>query len=300
VSENVLQRGVRNAIEHPRVVYRLLFAVLVAFVLLLFGFPLYWLLVLAVTPPAALGGLGLFPETVTASNLVAVVAFTPFVRHLLNGLVVATLSTGVVLVVGSLAGYAFGRLSFPGRRPLLLVFLVVAYTPPAAFLVPLFRLFTGVSVPLGPVALTTPTLYNTPGAVVLPTSMLTLPLAIYVLTVFFAQIPDELEAAARVEGATRLGALRRVVLPLARPGLAAAGVLTFVQVYNEFFFSYLMTDGDPRHWAPLAPFVYGLRYSEATLGAAAAVLGLAPVAVVLLVANDSLVEGVAATVPVER
>jgi multiple sugar transport system permease protein len=118
--------------------------------------------------------------------------------------------------------------------------------------------------------------------------------------VFFAQIPDELEAAARVEGATRLGALRRVVLPLARPGVAAAGVLTFVQVYNEFFFSYLMTDGDPRHWAPLAPFVYGLRYSEATLGAAAAVLGLAPVALVLLVANDSLVEGVAATVPVER
>jgi multiple sugar transport system permease protein len=300
VSRNVLRRGVRNAIEHPRVVYRLLFAVLVAFVLLLFGFPLYWLLVLAVTPPAAIDGLGLFPKTVTASNFVAVVAFTSFGRHLLNGLVVATLSTAVVLVVGSLAGYAFGRLSFPGRRPLLLVFLVVAYTPPAAFLVPLFRLFTGVSVPLGPVTLTTPTLYNTPGAVVLPTSMLTLPLAIYVLTVFFAQIPDELEAAARVEGATRLGALRRVVLPLARPGVAAAGVLTFVQVYNEFFFSYLMTDGDPRHWAPLAPFVYGLRYSEATLGAAAAVLGLAPVAVVLLVANDSLVEGVAATVPVER
>lgn len=300
MSENVLQRGVRNAIEHPGIVYRLLFGVLVAFILLLFGFPLYWLLVLAVTPPTAVNGLGLAPEAVTASNLVAVAAFTPFLRHLCNGLLVAALSTVLVLVVGSLAGYAFGRLSFPGRRPLLLLFLALAYVPPAAFLVPLFRLFTGLSASLGPVTLTTPTLYNTPAAVVLPTSMLTMPLAIYVLMVFYAQIPDELEAAARVEGATRIGALRRVVLPLARPGVATAGVFTFVQVYNEFFFSYLMTDGDPDHWAPLAPFVYGLRYSEATLGAAAAVLGLLPVVVVLLVANDYLVKGLAATVPAEH
>ncbi|SFR33518.1 carbohydrate ABC transporter permease [Halogeometricum limi] len=300
MSENVLQRGVRNAIAYPRVVYRLLFFVLVVSLLVTFGFPLYWLLVLAVTPPSAVHGLGLVPESVSVSNFAVVALYSPFLRHLFNGLLVATLSTVVVLVVGSLAGYAFGRLEFPGRRPLLLGFLVVAYFPPASFLAPLFHLFTGVEVAVGPVTLSSPTLYNTPGAVVLPTTMLTLPLAIYVLTTFYAQIPDELEAAARVEGTTRLGAFRRVVLPLARPGIAAAGVLTFVQVYNEFFFSYLMTDGDPRHWAPLAPFVYGLRYSEAVFGAAAAVLGLAPIVVVVLVANDYLVEGLAATVPVGK
>jgi multiple sugar transport system permease protein len=132
---------------------------------------------------------------------------------------------------------------------------------------------------------------------VLPFSSLFMPLAIFILATFYSQIPDGLEDAARVEGSTRLGALFRVIMPLSAPGVATAGILTFIAVYNEFFFSFIMNDGQWQNWAPL---VWGiLRYQGEfsqfyNLMAAASIIGVLPVVVIVVIAQEKIVSGLTA------
>ncbi|WP_277553461.1 carbohydrate ABC transporter permease [Halobaculum limi] len=291
-AEGRLARAVGNALAHPVAVYRLLFFVAIGFFLVFAVFPFYWLLVVAVTPDGVAPEL--VPEAVTATNFLAV-AGSGFLRYVFNSLVIATGTTVAVVAIASLAGYVFGRLEFPGKRVLLLVTLCVAYFPPVAFVIPLFRLLSGaLSVSVFGRTLTSPELYNTPAGPGIPLTGLTMPLAIFVLTTFFAQIPDTLEDAARVEGTTRVGALVRVILPLSRPGVATAAVLTFLQVYNEFFFSLLLTNGDPQNWAPIVPPLRGLAVANASFAAAAAMTALVPVVLLLALADDHIVAGLTA------
>lgn len=289
--DGVFASGVQNALRHPTLTYRLLLYPLIGFVCLVFLFPLYWLVVLSVTPDPAVAQLGIFPNAVTLNNYRAILFGTDFLRYLFNGLVIATSTTIFVIGIGSLTGYVFGRLEFPGRRILLLGTLGLAYVPPVAFFMPVYELLTGnLTLSIGSFVVSSPNVYNTPASVGLPLSALTLPLAIFILTTFYRQIPDTLEDAARIEGATRVEALTKVIMPLSKPGIATAGVFTFIQVYNEFFYSFLMTDGQASSWAPLIWSLYELRLSLAVFGAAGSVLGLLPIAVLLLLANDKLVE----------
>ena len=175
---------------------------------------------------------------------------------------------------------------------------VEAVPGPAAFLLALFDLFTGnVQIGIGPVAIQSPVLFNTPGAMILPFSSLFMPLAIFILTTFYAQIPDGLEDAARIEGTTRLGALFRVIMPLSAPGVATAGILTFIAVYNEFFFSFLMNDGQAQNWAPIVWGILGYQgqYTQFyNLMAAASIVGVLPVVILVVVAQEKIVSGLTA------
>jgi len=292
------QRWTRRAIQNPQRVYRGLFWVTIVFFLVVMLFPFYWLLVLALTPNRLIIDMGIVPRGFNVGAFVQIFEVVPFHMYVFNSFVLALATTIIVLLVGSLAGYVFGRLEFPGRQPLMLIILAVSYFPPAAFLLPLFQLFTGnVAVSLFGTTIRSPELFNTPGAMVLPFSSLFLPLAIFILATFFRQIPDGLEDAARVEGATRIGALFRVIVPLSAPGVATAGILTFIAVYNEFFFSFIMNDGSWENWAPL---VWGiLRYQGEfsqfyNLMAAASIVGVLPVVVIVVVAQEKIVSGLTA------
>src|SRR6056297_1185947 len=285
--------------------YRVLFYAITIFFLVTTLFPFYWLLVLALTPNNEIlsGGWDLpflRPQGFNPAAFQEVFQQIPFHLYVLNSFILATMTTIIVLVIASLAGYVFGRLEFPGRGLLMLGILMISYFPPAAFLLPLFDAFVGnaIEVPfLGVELFTPPRLVNTPGAMVLPFSALFLPLSIFILTTFYAQIPDGLEDAARVEGTTRLGALFRVIMPLSAPGVATAGVLTFIQVYNAFFFSFLMTDGQAQSWAPI---VWGIlsyqgQYTQLyNLMAAASIVGVLPVAILVVVAQEKIVSGLTA------
>ena len=278
-----------RAIQNPERVYRAMFYVVTVFFLFTTLFPFYWLLVLAVTPQNA--PVTLIPTVVDASAFIDVFDAVEFARFMFNSLLLATVTTAFVLVIASLAGYVFGRLEFPGRRPLMLVVLAISYFPPAAFLLPLFRLFTGNVPGLGFVEL-----YNTPGAMILPFSALFMPLSIFILSTFYGQIPDGLEDAARVEGTTRLGALFRVIMPLSAPGVATAGVLTFISVYNEYFFSSLMTNGEASNWSPIVRGILQLQQAgqfEVTYGmmAAGSIIAVLPVAILVVVAQEKIVSG---------
>jgi multiple sugar transport system permease protein len=284
-----LERWVNKAIKNPERTYRAMFYVVTAFFLFTTLFPFYWLLVLAVTPEAKLYEVGLLPAGFNPEVFVDVFVQIPFHVYMFNSLFLATVTTVIVLVLASLAGYVFGRLEFPGKSLLMLVILAISYFPPAAFFLPLWRLFNGQIIP-------GLELYNTPGAMVLPFSSLFMPLSIFILTTFYGQIPDGLEDAARVEGTTRLGALFRVIMPLSAPGVATAGVLTFIAVYNEFFFSFLMNDGQAGNWAPIVGGILQLKtagqfQSTFSLMAAGSIVAVLPVAVLVVVAQEKIVSG---------
>jgi len=299
-------RWVQRTIRNPKKAYRAMFYVATIFFLLTTLFPLYWLVALALTPNENIVDVGLLPNGFNPGAFVTVFERVPFHIYMLNSFVLAGLTTVIVLLLASLAGYVFGRLEFPGRLPMMLGVLAISYFPPAAFLLPLFRLFTG-NVQLGffGVTVSSPTWYNTPWAMVMPFSALFLPLSIFILTTFYAQIPDGLEDAARIEGTSRLGALFRVIMPLSAPGVATAGVLTFISVYNEFFFSFLMNDGrvaqtvfgvlgDTNHFAPIVQGIlsYQGQYTQSyNLMAAASVIGVIPVAIVVVIAQERIVSG---------
>ncbi|WP_231182714.1 carbohydrate ABC transporter permease [Haladaptatus sp. DYF46] len=285
------RRWAKGAMQDPESTYRGLFYLVMVFFLFTTLFPLYWLLVLALTPSNNIVNMGLLPKGFNPGAFVEIFQRLPFHVYMFNSFVLALLTTAIVLVLASLAGYVFGRLDFPGRGPLMLLILAISYFPPAAFLIPLFRLFTGNIEILG---LSTPMLYNTPGALLLPFSALFMPLSIFILTTFYSQIPDGLEDAARIEGTTRLGALFRVIIPLSAPGVATAGVLTFINVYNEFFFSYLMTDGEAQHWAPILWGILGYQGQYASfynLMAAASIVGILPIAILVVIAQEKIVSG---------
>ncbi|WP_121743003.1 carbohydrate ABC transporter permease [Natronorubrum halophilum] len=290
------QQWASDSIQNPERVYRAMFYVAATFFLFTTLFPFYWLLMVALTPEGQLQDIIFTPNGFNPGAFVEVFQTIPFHWYMFNSFVIATASTVVVLVVGSLAGYAFGRLDFPGKTPLMLLVLIISFFPPAAFFIPLNDLFNTSFFILEPIT-GDGSLYNTPGALVLPLSAIFMPLAIFILTTFYAQIPDGLEDAARVEGTTRLGALFRVIIPLSAPGVATAGVLTFIAVYNEFFFSFLMTDGQPQNWAPILDGIlayqgqYQVLYN---LMAAASIIGVIPVAILVVIAQEKIVSGLTA------
>jgi len=287
-----LNRWVDSAIRNPRKVYRAMFVVAGIFFLVTTLFPLYWLLMIALSDGGRVSeGVGLLPTGFDPGSFIEIFQQIPFHLYMFNSLVFATLTTVFVLLVSSLAGYAFGRLEFRGKRVLLLTVLVISFFPPAAFFIPLFQLFTQQSTLLG---ITPPELYATPGAVVIPLSAVFMPLSIFILTTFFGQIPEGLEDAARVEGTTRLGALFKVIIPLSAPGVATAGILTFIAVYNEFFFSFLMTGAAATDWAPIIDGItsyrsqFQVRYD---LMAASSIVGVLPVAILVVIAQEKIVSG---------
>ena len=291
---NWVDRSIRN----PERTYRAMFYVVTIFFLFTTLFPFYWLLVLALTPTEAIANVGLLPNGFNPDAFLEIFRRVPLHVYLFNSLVLGLMTTAIVLIIASLAGYVFGRLEFPGRVPLMLAILAISYFPPAAFLIPLFELFTGnVSISMLGVSVSSPDIYNTPWAMVMPFSALFLPLSIFILTTFYGQIPDGLEDAARVEGTTRIGALFRVIVPLSAPGVATAGVLTFISVYNEFFFSFLMNDGQADHWAPIVQGIlaYQTQYSQLyNLMAAASIVGVLPVAILVVIAQERIVSGLTA------
>ena len=304
---NVIERSARRAMERPWTVYRALFTFGVVAFLLITLFPFYWLLVLALTPLSNVSridfeafGIPLplpVPQGFNPGAFVEMFTLVPFHRFMLNSIIIGLVTTAIVLLIASFAGYAFGRLEFKGRRVLLVLLLAVSYFPQVAFAIPLFRYFTGgvhlFTIP-GVAAVYSPNWFNTPGALITPFSALFMPLAIFILTTFYSQIPDGLEDAARIEGTTRVGALFRIIIPLSAPGVATAGVLTFISIYNEFFFSFLLTDGQAQNWAPI---VWGIlnyqgQYQQYyNLMAAASLVGVIPVAILVVLAQEKIVSG---------
>ena len=279
-------RLARLGVDHRAALYTWCFRLALFACLLVSLFPIYWLLVMALTPHLLVWGqIGVVPPAVSAEGFVLALTRHNWVLAFANSLFVSVVTTLLVLLVGIPAGYAFGRLRFPGRRPLFALVLLLAVFPPQAVAKPLYHLFV---TQLTVVGIDLPVVYRTPAAIILPISTFALPLSIGLLTVFFAGIPDDLEQAARIAGATRHEAIRYVVLPLARPGVVSVATLVFVEAYTEQFFSRFMSIGDGAVETSVQLVIYNIYNPKWALAypnalAAAGLLGLVPSFFVLLV-----------------
>jgi multiple sugar transport system permease protein len=166
----------------------------------------------------------------------------------LNSIVLAVAVVPVTMAIALPAAYAFGRLRFRFRFGLLLGLVLTRAYPPISVLIPFAYVFMRLDLDRS--------LYG----LAISHLSLTVPLITWIMTGFFASIPPNLERAARVDGLSRLGALVRVLIPIARPGLAACAVIAFLTTWNEFFFALILTNGSGAQTAPLNVATSGPAY----------------------------------------
>jgi multiple sugar transport system permease protein len=249
--------------------------------------PIGWIVSLSVKSPETITDQRLWPSDPTLENYRSIFGSSLFTRALGNSVGVALLTTVLALALATPAAYALTRLDFRGKALILPLTLAVAVFPPVAVVGPLFDLWR------------TLRLYDTWPGLVLPYLSFALPLAMWTLTAFFRGLPWELEQAAQADGATPWQAFRRVVLPLARPGVLTAAILVFFFAWNDFVFAISLTSSDRSRTVPaaLAYFPGDERFGQPVGSiAAAAVVVTVPVLVAVLVFQRRLVAGLTAGV----
>ncbi len=247
--------------------------------------PVLWLLSLSLKPAAQLSDGRFFPRTLDFSNYRAVLGDAQFPAALWNSIGIGLLSTLLAVLMAVFAAYALARLAFPGKRWLLGGVLAAAMFPPVAIIGPLFDVWRTIG------------LYDTWAGLVLPYMTFALPLAIWILTAFFRELPWELEQAARIDGATPLQAFVKVIAPLAAPGIFTAAILVFIFAWNDFLFAAALTSTDNARTVPaaIAFFTGSSQFAQPTGSiAAASVIVTVPVAVVVLLFQRRIVAGLTA------
>ncbi|MCA9859854.1 MAG: carbohydrate ABC transporter permease, partial [Thermomicrobiales bacterium] len=216
--------GKRRNIKLGDVVLRILFWLLVIFILIYTIFPFAWALLASIKPNADISSTPTryLPSEIYWGNLDYVLHQRDFLYALRNSIVVSVSTVAIALVFGSLAAYALGRIKFRGRTATLYVILAMTMFPAIAILGSLFQMMRRFD------------LYNTIPGLLLTYMTFTLPFTVWVLANFFKAMPGELEEAALVDGSTPFQAFYKIMLPLALPGLVTTGLLAFIAAWNEF------------------------------------------------------------------
>ena len=219
------------------------------------------------------------------SNYVAVLGEGVFLRNIANSIFVAVLVVALSLFIGLTASYALGRVSFAGRKLLLLSVLGVSMFPQVAVLSGLFELIRFLGV------------YNSLWGLILSYMIFTLPFTVWVLTTFIRDLPKELEEAAIMDGASPWIILRRVFLPLLWPALVTTGLLAFIGAWNEFLYALTFTLSPEQRTVPVAiALLSGASQFELPWGPimAASVIVTIPVVALVLVFQRRIVSGLTA------
>jgi multiple sugar transport system permease protein len=257
--------------------------VLVAVVLFCLLLPIYWILSSSikperdffVSPPA-------FLFAPTAGNYEQALADLQFLTFLRNSLVVSLSTTGVTLAVAALAAHALARYSFPGNKVIAIAILSARLVPGATMVMPYYVLFRWYG------------LINTIPGLVLAYVGFSLPFACWLLYGFFLEVPSDIEDSARIDGCSDFGVFWRIVLPLTRPGLAAAAILVFLGTWNEFLFALVLAGRDTRTLPVyLATFISERNVFWGNLFAVASVM-VVPCLILVLLVQRSLVRGLTA------
>jgi multiple sugar transport system permease protein len=246
--------------------------------------PVAWIVSLSLKSSAEIGeGSPQFlPKDATTENYEIIWDNPDFKDALLNSFVVSLTATVLSVIVATLAAYAIARLEFRGKRIVLSVALAIAMFPVVALVGPLFDLWRNVG------------LFNTWPGLIIPYMSFTLPLAIWTLSAFFREIPWEMEQAAQVDGATSWQAFRKVIVPLAAPGVFTAAILTFFFAWNEFVLAISLTSTTDARTVPaqMSFFVGGDPFNPPYEQlATASVIVTVPVVVIVLLFQRKIVAG---------
>ena len=250
-------------------------------------FPLLWMISLSFKDPNTFRSAQptFFPKQWVLTNYDTVFSDSLFTSALRNSIGISILATAIAVVVAMFAAYAIARLDFPGKRLLLSMALGIAMFPQAALVGPLFNMWRNLGI------------YDTWIGLIIPYLTFALPLSIWTMSAFFRQIPWEMEKAAQVDGATGWQAFRKVIVPLAAPGVFTTAILTFFFCWNEFLLAISLTSTDRARTVPAAlSFFTGASQFQSPVTAimAASVVVTIPVVIIVLVFQRRIVAGLTA------
>jgi multiple sugar transport system permease protein len=245
-------------------------------------FPALWILFTSLKGEAELvrKPITWWPDLPTLDNYIRAFSDQPLLLFLFNSFMVALLSTIATLFVSVLAAYALARLNLRFRDLILSAIIAVSTFPLVTLLVPLFEIMRAVN------------LLNTWAALVVPYVVLSLPVCTLILVSFFESIPRDLENAAMVDGCTRVGALFKVVVPLSAPGVFTAGILAFVNSWDEFLLALSFNSNPALRTLPVGITLYQGEFAFPwPVISAALVVGIVPLAVLIVVFQERVVSG---------
>ena len=203
-------------------------------IVLLIAFPLLWMLITSVKPAAELFSTSptLLPNSITFEHYARVLQDTPFLQYFANSMILATSTTVVVISISVLGAYSLVRFAYPGRETLASLVLFTYLLPSVVLISPLYLMLVIIG------------LANTLASLVIAYTTFALPYALWLLRSFMAGIPQDLESAAMVDGASRMGAFVDVVLPQALPGIISTALFTFILAWNEYLYALVLVNSD--------------------------------------------------------
>jgi trehalose/maltose transport system permease protein len=244
--------------------------------------PVLWILSLSLKPTSTVKDGKLIPSSVTLDNYRGIFRGEFFSSALVNSVGIGLTTTAIAVGLGAMAAYAIARLAFPGKRLLVAMTLLITMFPAISLVTPLFNIerFLG--------------LFDTWPGLILPYITFALPLAIYTLSAFFREIPRDLEKAAKMDGATAGQAFRKVIVPLAAPGLVTAAILVFIFAWNDLLLALSLTATKAAITAPvaIANFTGSSQFEEPTGSiAAGAMVITVPIIVFVLIFQRRIVAG---------
>ncbi len=250
-----------------------------------------WIVSLSLKPAAEISEGGFLPKDPTFENYgnpfddeegTGVFDAAQFPSALRNSLGIALISTLLAVVLATFAAYAIVRLDFPGKALIMSGALAIAMFPPIAVIGPLFDMWRSIG------------LFDTWPGLIIPYMTFTLPLAIWTLSAFFREIPWDLDKAARIDGATPFQAFRKVIAPLAAPGMFTSAILVFIFAWNDFLFATSLTSTNQARTVPAAiTFFTGSSQFTFPTGqiAVASVIVTIPIIVMVLIFQRRIVSG---------
>ncbi|GAA3961904.1 carbohydrate ABC transporter permease [Gordonia caeni] len=244
--------------------------------------PLWWIISLSFKPAGSVLDGNFIPREWTLENYKGIFSTNAFTSALINSIGVGLLTTLVAVVLGTMAAYAVARLEFRGKKVLIGVALLIAMFPQISLVTPLFNIERRLG------------LFDTWLGLIIPYTAFALPLAIYTLSAFFREIPWDLEKAAMMDGATQAQAFRRVIVPLAAPGVVTAAILVFIFAWNDLLLALSLTSTERAITAPVAisQFTGSSQFEEPTGSiAAAAVVITIPIIIFVLFFQRRIVAG---------
>jgi len=243
--------------------------------------PFAWMILTSLTPTATLSatGVSLSPMGWRLDNYVRLIEQTSFLKNMLDSLIIAGGTVVVGLIVSVTAAYAFSRFRFPGRKLLMMQFLLINMFPMVLLILPLFILMRRIGI------------LDTHIGLILANATVAIPFAVWMLTSYIAAIPKSLDEAAMTDGCSRLTALRKVVLPLTMPGIISTGIYIFITAWNEYLYALTLGGRNVRPVTVAIQTLIGEYQIEWGLLAAGAVVGAMPATILFLLVQRRLVGG---------
>jgi len=252
-------------------------------IVLLYAFiPVVWIISLSLKGGDTLNDGKFIATKPTSEAYTTIFKNDDFLRALVNSIGICVISTFVALVLGTMAAYAIARLDFPGKRAIVAMALLISMFPQIALVTPLFKIETTIGI------------FDTWLGLIIPYITFALPLGIYTLSAFFREIPWELEKAAKMDGATPYQAFRKVIAPLAMPGVFTTAILVFIACWNDFLFAISLTSTNRARTVPAAmSYFTGATTFEKPVAAvaAAAVVITIPIVIFVLFFQRRIVAG---------